>query len=142
MRNIKYIKLTETATAMAMSNGDWRRAHTWLGSRCEKPSNMANMANTNGFLIRVSVAKRHATRDTTRGEAVLIIQTPHAHTHTHAHSSKRVLCVFVSDGSCCSVVVTAKCNKLQMKSKLIFNKAHKCCQTGIEGERGKYATYA
>lgn len=56
MRNIKYIKLTATATPPG---------HTLVG---EKPSNMANMAGTNGFLIRVSVAKRHATPDTRYGD--------------------------------------------------------------------------
>lgn len=123
MRNIKYIKLTGTATPPG---------HTLVG---EKPSNMANMAGTNGFLIRVSVAKRHATPDTRYGDTratlpvkVLIIQRPH---REGEKEEVRHVCVPVrvrklSDGSCCSVFVTAKCNKLQMKSKLIFNKAHKC----------------
>lgn len=96
---------------------------------------MANMAGTNGFLIRVSVAKRHATPDT-------------SHTSHRSHAASQgsyyskttqregegggsatrvpVRVRKLSDGSCCSVFVTAKCNKLQMKSKLIFNKAHKC----------------
>lgn len=86
------------------------------------------MANTNGFLIRVSVAKRQQPRWVLLLFKHLRKDTQSQRTRVLWRSRGRAV-----SGSCCNVFfVTAKCNKLQMKSKLIFNKAHKCwlCLSG------------